>query len=296
MYLQRSIYSIDKKLLLAKGEGIDNRVLSRIVKDSPRIRYIGIKNTALIRDIKKEFDNPIYRIILADKEENRRILDLIKKTSIPDLLFKEIMLLKKKLRYTYKHMLVVTILATKLAIHKHLKDKFDALRVIRTGLAHDLGKSRIPLKILNKTSPLTKSEREIIKTHPLIGYLLLHYYYGKEHSKYDRASYEHHERLDGSGYPRKIKRLNKYAQLMSAIDTLDALVSKRPYRKTSYSLRAAIDFLLDEADSGKLNKKIVYVLISLARKDKPGIRGLKIGQKYRDKPPKDSVYGQTIPD
>jgi len=70
-----------------------------------------------------------------------------------------------------------------------------------------------------------------LKIIRLIGYVLLHYYFGKDHKQYDFSSFQHHERLDGSGYPLGIKRLNKYSHLIGIVDILDALISERPYRK-----------------------------------------------------------------
>jgi len=88
----------------------------------------------------------------------------------------------------------------------------------------------------------------------LIGYVLLHYYFGKDCKIVAFSSFQHHERLDGSGYPLGIKRLNKYSHLIGIVDTLDALISARPYRKTPFSLRAAIDLLLDESEKGRFIK------------------------------------------
>ena len=139
--------------------------------------------------------------------------------------------MKKMSLYTYHHILIISILVTKISLADSQKNKYSPEMASRLNLLHDLGKTRIPLRILNKRSPLTKEERHILNTHPLIGYILLHYYFGKYHKKYDFSAYQHHERLDGSGYPLGIKRLNKYSHLIGMVDTLDALISERPYRK-----------------------------------------------------------------
>ena len=161
----------------------------------------------------------------------------------------------------------------------------------RLNLLHDLGKTRIPLRILNKRSPLTKEERHILSTHPLIGYILLHYYFGKDHKKYDFSAYQHHERLDGSGYPLGIRRLNNYSRLIGIVDTLDALISERPYRKKPFTLRAAIDFLLDESEKGRFHKGLVQLLIRYARKEGPTTK-LIIAAKGRDKEPTGNSHGK----
>ena len=159
-------------------------------------------------------------------------------------------------------------------------------------LFHDLGKSRIPLSILDKPTPITLQERQILSSHPLIGYVLLHYYFGKNHKSYDFSSFQHHERLDGSGYPLGIKTLNKYSQLIGVVDALDALISERPYRSKPFTLRAAIDLLLDEAEKGRFNKRLVRTLIIYSRKETPGAKII-IGERGRDKAPSENSYGKT---
>ncbi|NQT33215.1 MAG: HD domain-containing protein, partial [Candidatus Omnitrophica bacterium] len=257
--LIEDLYSIDGVLLVEKGVKITGKTLNEVVRKRKKICYVSLKNTWITKDIKKALKDEPYEIIFSPESINKKIISTLKKSSIPEDALKELKNIKRNLPYTYHHILVVTALAMKLSLDKHLKDSFDAKIVPRIGFAHDIGKSRIPLKILYKTTPLTTKEFKEIKMHPLIGYTLMHYYYGKDHSKYDKASYGHHERLDGSGYPRGIKEMNKYSQMIAVIDSLDALVSIRPYRKAPYTIRAAIDHLIENARKGKLNKKIVHI-------------------------------------
>ena len=293
MTLKNDLYSVDKKLLLKSGAKITQSALDRIAKSAKKIRFVRLKNTTLIKDMKRALRDKRYKIMFSQRKINKKIFNVVKQVSLPEFLLAELMDMKKKLPYTYHHVLIITIMAMKVALDKNLKGQYDPKRTFRLGLAHDIGKSRIPRKILNKSASLTRKERKIIRLHPLLGYILLHYYYGKNHGQYDYASYEHHERLDGSGYPRGLKKISKYSQLIAVIDTLDSLISERPYRKASYTLRAANDFLLTEAENGRLNKKIVYLLISYARKDKPLFQKLKVSKKWRDKAPTKNVYGKT---
>ena len=80
------------------------------------------------------------------------------------------------------------------------------------------------------------------------------------------------------------KTLNKYSQLIGVVDALDALISERPYRSKPFSLRAAIDLLLDEAEKGRFNKSLVRTLIVYSRKETPGTKII-IGERGRDKAP-----------
>jgi len=89
-----------------------------------------------------------------------------------------------------------------------------------------------------------------------------------------------------------IKTLNKYSQLIGVVDALDALISERPYRSKPFSLRAAIDLLLEEADAGKFRKSLVRTLIIYSRREKSGVR-IVIAERGRDEAPADNSYGKT---
>jgi HD-GYP domain-containing protein (c-di-GMP phosphodiesterase class II) len=212
---------------------------------------------------------------------------------MPEKILSELAFIKKLSPYTYHHILIIAVLAAKVSFDHSIKSKYAPDMAMLLSLFHDLGKSRIPLSILDKATPITIYERQVLSTHPLIGYVLLHYYFGENHhKKYDYSSYQHHERLDGSGYPLGIKTLNKYSQLIGVVDTLDALISERPYRSKPFTLRAAIDLLLDEAEKGRFNKSLVKALIIYSRRENPGAKII-IAERGRDKAPADNSYGKT---
>lgn len=103
---------------------------------------------------------------------------------------------------------------------------------IRRGvLLHDIGKVGVPDSILNKPGPLTDDEWVIMRKHPVYAYQMLY------PIAYLRPSldipYCHHEKWDGTGYPRGLKGLEipLSARIFSVVDVYDALTSDRPYRK-----------------------------------------------------------------
>jgi len=111
-------------------------------------------------------------------------------------------------------------------------------------LVHDVGKIQVPSEILSKPGKLTKLEFELIKTHSKVGYELL-----KEIDftwPIAEIVYQHHERINGSGYPRKLKgnRISIEAKIISLADVIEAMSSHRPYRP-------ALGF---EAAVGEMNK------------------------------------------
>ena len=116
---------------------------------------------------------------------------------------------------------------------------------------HDIGKVGIPLEILNKPSPLTPVEWEVMKNHPSIGESILNTFKnerphlsGTLKVAIDITS-AHHECWDGSGYPNGLKgtQIPLAARIMSLADTYDALVSHRTYKK-SWSHQEALDYIV----------------------------------------------------
>lgn len=106
-------------------------------------------------------------------------------------------------------------------------------------LLHDLGKIILNESILLKSSALTQEEFNHIKLHPSLGYEALE----KKHLISDASRLvvlQHHERLDGSGYPDGLKgeEIHPYAQIVAISDVYDALTSERCYRKSLSNYRA----------------------------------------------------------
>ena len=132
--------------------------------------------------------------------------------------------------YTYIHSINVAILAA--LIGSKIGYKGQTLRNLTVGaIFHDIGKSSIPLKILNKPSGLTKEEFEVIKSHPVLGEEMLKF--SGVPSEALSIVRHHHERWNGKGYPDGLRQraININAQIVAVADVFDALVADRPYRK-----------------------------------------------------------------
>jgi HD-GYP domain-containing protein (c-di-GMP phosphodiesterase class II) len=291
MKLDKDLYAIDKTLLIKAGDTINKKVLNEVACLSGKISYITIKNSWLIKDLIHTFKDYRYSNILYPPETNQKIIRSISLIKMPEKILSELAYIKKLTPYTYRHIMVIAILASKISFDHSLRNKYMPEMAMLLSLFHDIGKSRIPLSILDKSTPITMYERHVLSTHPLIGYVLLHYYFGKNHNAFAFSSFQHHERIDGSGYPLGIKTLNKYSELIGVVDTLDALISERPYRSKPFTLRAAIDLLLDEAEKGRFNKSLVRTLIIYSRRENPGAK-IVIAEKGRDKAPTDNSYGK----
>lgn len=137
--------------------------------------------------------------------------------------------LKRRDEYTSLHSINVCIIS--LLFGRHLGYSVAQLREIGHGaLLHDLGKMRVPLGLLNKPHGLEGAELEELKRHPQYGYELLKEAGGMSVEALE-VVYAHHERMDGSGYPRRLKgkEISDFAMLVSVVDVYDAITSDRVY-------------------------------------------------------------------
>lgn len=124
----------------------------------------------------------------------------------------------------------------------------EIVHIRRGALLHDIGKVGVPDYILHKNIPLTKVERVVISRHPVVAYELL------SPISYFRPAldipYCHHEKWDGTGYPRGLKgsQIPFTARLFAVVDAWDALLSDRPYR-LAWSVEQTRNYMI--AQSGK---------------------------------------------
>jgi len=139
--------------------------------------------------------------------------------------------LQTKDSYLIEHSLNVSILMAIFA--KHLGFEKRLIQELTLGaFLHDVGKTLIPLDLLNKPSELSTKEQVIIQTHITLGLKILENSPDISHIALSLLK-EHHERLDGSGYPKQLvgEDISKYGRMVAIIDSYDAMTSERPYRK-----------------------------------------------------------------
>ncbi|EJE51713.1 putative domain HDIG-containing protein, partial [Acidovorax sp. CF316] len=133
--------------------------------------------------------------------------------------------------YTYMHSVAVCALMVALARQINLNEEHRRVAGM-AGLLHDLGKAAIPLTVLNKPGKLTDEEFAVVQSHPVRGYLMLQEGGSVEDAVLD-ACRHHHEKMDGSGYPDKLKgdEISLIARMTAICDVYDAITSDRPYKR-----------------------------------------------------------------
>jgi diguanylate cyclase (GGDEF)-like protein/PAS domain S-box-containing protein len=149
--------------------------------------------------------------------------------------------LKEKSHETESHVNRMTEVAEKFGHHVNLSHK-DIDKLSMLSLLHDIGKISVPESILNKTGKLTAEEWEVVKAHPEAGYRILESI--PRFSHIAEAVLHHHERWDGSGYPKglKGKDIPLLARVLTIVDSYDVMVTGRPYQKAMNKVEIIEEF------------------------------------------------------
>lgn len=281
MVLGRGIYSEEGKLLLGRGVALDSFFIGRLRKLGMHSVFVRDEDTddvippenipdmvrgATLRHLRQLFgsfeeiareirtfsvsairdtvSSEKFQGIFRDHPAVRKIFKDIEHI-VGCLLGGEVTLglnsLKTHDNYTFQHSIDVTVVS--ILIGRRIGLPAKRLQELGVGcLLHDIGKTFIPLEILNKPGKLTEDEFSRMKLHPHIGFEIVR---GVESIGIlpPHVVFQHHERQDGSGYPRGLTGNNRldisdeprtihlYAGIAAVADVFDALSSDRPYRK-----------------------------------------------------------------
>ena len=133
--------------------------------------------------------------------------------------------------YTFTHACNVSTYCAVIAVRLGNCDSVELAQLAAGGILHDIGKRHVPVHILNKCDRLTEQEWELVRQHPVTGYDELA-------SRGDLTDgqlmmvLQHHERLDGSGYPDRARdnKIHPWAKICAVADVFDAMTCRRPYR------------------------------------------------------------------
>ncbi len=157
------------------------------------------------------------------------IYSLLREERLPSNIFDMLNNLRNYDDATYTHCINVALITNIIAQWMKWSDE-EIETATQAGLFHDIGKLMIPDTIITKPSHLTEDEYNLIKTHPQQGYDAMKDFAISNHVK--NAALMHHERCDGSGYPKGLKgpQIDKFAKAVAIADVYDAMTSARYYR------------------------------------------------------------------
>jgi putative nucleotidyltransferase with HDIG domain len=227
----------DSMLTLLKSWGIQSVYIKEIVREGGGNVYgfaaereaFAATYSDIIRTLKDIFEKTRYfkQVPLAQVDElaDRTLAALVNATGV----ISHLASVKTFDDYTFRHSLNVGVIAGLLG--KWLKAKDKTLReIVLAGLLHDIGKTQIPLHILNKPGALTPKEMDVIQEHPVRGYKLLEDADNIPQSV-KLSVFQHHERLAGSGYPLGLagRDIADFARIIAVADIYDAMSSQRVY-------------------------------------------------------------------
>lgn len=149
--------------------------------------------------------------------------------------------------YTATHMVNVGTWMVPLAYELGYRDPEELNRICQAGMLHDMGKVDIPEEILNKKGKLTDEEWTVIRGHPEAGVAYLSRF-DKIHPLIITVTREHHERLDGTGYPHAIKgdQIHAISRVCAVVDSFDAMTAFRPFKDRTLSVRQTLEILQKE--------------------------------------------------
>ena len=164
--------------------------------------------------------------------------------------------------YTAGHQLRVSQIAVRIAQDLHMADgEIDDIRM--ASLIHDVGKVAVPTEILSKPGAVSPMEYELLKSHAEAGQRILTAAHMDE--PIPELVYEHHERCDGSGYPRGLnaEQILRGAKVIAVADMVEAMSSHRPYRPA-----LGMDAALEEIERGagsRYDAEVVNACVSMFR-------------------------------
>ena len=196
----------------------DRATFNEYYKDTVDLVKTAFKSISLFREV------PVARM---QELANEKIDPLVDAPGVMN----HLLMIRHTDDYTFEHSVNVAVLSG--VIGKWMGVKGQNLRdLIFAGLMHDIGKSQIPAEILNKPGKLLPHEMEIMKMHTTKGYYLL-----REVPQVPQvimwSVLQHHERMDGSGYPLRLKgnSIHDFARIIAVADIYDAMTSDRVYRR-----------------------------------------------------------------
>lgn len=255
MVLARSIFQSDGRILVRKNVEISQSIIARLKDLRFPAAYVETSPTSDLNEpvsdlTRSEVIQSVARLDSAFRS-GKGINFLACRAPLQKLIFEvtenrnfhlntiEIRSLNDSI---YNHMVQVCVIAVRIGLNIGY-DQAKLLELALGVLFHDIGMTRIASDVLNRIGGLTSDEIAQIKTHPKTGYDLI-----KQSRDLPEASAEvalqHHERYNGSGYPRKLTgfHIHEYARIAAVADVFDAMTTEKPYRPAK-SIKDTLEYI-----------------------------------------------------
>lgn len=291
--LDLTVRSLEGAEILPAGAVLSESLLTTIAAAGHRHRWdqqVLLAHGTVRQDLARAARVGPYATVFGSDEEYRDLELLMGQSSLPEPCLRGMDWFRTNDGYTYRHILMVFALSCLLVRRLGHSDPTAAAEAV-AGPLHDFGKLCVPLTTLVKRTALTRAERRQLDQHTLAGHVLLCHYLGDREDFTARVARDHHERCDGSGYPRGIDLTDQLVEIVAVCDIYDALVSPRPYRGSPFDNRSALEELTAMAETGRIGWDAVQLLVSMNRKDRPPPERCAISLEKRGHPPAGNLYG-----
>lgn len=229
-------------------EVVDEHLKGELISELKRVFY-GHRDT--IEGVKKEdylFENIFQNYVssLVDAIQGKKVtVDIID--------------LKNHDSYTFCHSVNVAVLSLIVGDELGL-DRTEMEELALASLFHDIGKLYVPLPIINKETALNHDEKMIIMQHPLLGANWVQQHFESVPKNVLLGIAQHHEKLNGNGYPFGLKDIGLFGRIIAVCDIYDALISKRSYHEP-YLPSEAVEFLYGDVTQNELDVDVVNAFL-----------------------------------
>ncbi len=253
LYVRDSAYEQVCEVMFAKLETVTSD------ESIPPTQRFGLLQTAMSFEVER-------RLASKDANDYMRLVNRVGKhirTLVGDsqILPSSLYHIAKHDDATFAHVTNVAGYATVLAKNLGITKSEEVDEIITGAMLHDIGKRFISKAILRKTGRLTDEERELIRSHPLLGYEDLVDQHEVTHAQ-RMMVYQHHEHIDGQGYPVRAlgDEIHPWAKLLAVVDVFDAVTGRRPYR-VPMTMREALEYIADRAGT-QFDKEMAQCWVS----------------------------------
>jgi HD-GYP domain-containing protein (c-di-GMP phosphodiesterase class II) len=168
--------------------------------------------------------------------------------------------------YTATHMVNVATWMVLLSHALGYQKRDELCRICQAGLLHDLGKVHVPGHVLNKRAPLTEDEWALIRQHPLLGETQIAALAGGA-GLAPIVARQHHERLDGGGYPDGLSggAIHAVSRICAVVDSFDAMTALRPFKQQTMTISDAI-IAIQARTPAQYDANVVQAWLALLRR------------------------------
>jgi len=272
MTLAQPVFNLNGTKLLEKDYILDNKLISSLQNAGAKRLWVTDDSNAFLKEYgpHKIFEETVKEMeAVRDKVTQGKSFDvflinelaceLVEQIINNEMPFAEMVRMKLTENNILEHMVDVSLLSIITAKALGM-DKLDMRFLGMASLVHDIGKFFVPAEILAKPAKLNDSEMRLVKKHPLIGFDILKEIDGINKHALD-VTIQHHERLDGSGYPYGIKgkQIKEYSRIVAIADIYTAVIREKLYRPR-LPIYEAGELLWSEAGT-KLDRKLTSTFL-----------------------------------